>query len=137
ISDIEFSYDIAQTEKEDIYTKNGLRIIPHTGGEMNKNEKIFLYFEIYNLSIDANGDGRYKIDYEIKKRDTEDKRKSIDEKEVITTSVSEMTKQRDTFHWISFDMSALSDGVCEMTIKVTDSISGNSATAIYSFMLGG
>ena len=60
----------------------------------------------------------------------------LDEKEMIATSVNEMTKQKDTFHWISFDMSALTEGLCDMTIKVTDNISRNSSIARYAFMLG-
>ena len=79
MSDIQFSYDISPFDGKDDFTKNRLRIIPHTGGPLNKNDNVYIYFEIYNLLLDSPGDGRYKVEYEILKRDPADEEKQIRE----------------------------------------------------------
>jgi len=150
MSDIEFSYDIRPAAAENEFTKNGLQIIPHTGAVLNKNENIFVYFEIYNLALDSDGNGRYRVEYVIQKRSPDDEGKSkyfnsigkeivntrVREKEMITTSRTETTEQKDTFNWISFDMSGLSEGLYDFTIKITNLVSSESTSSEYIFILG-
>jgi GWxTD domain-containing protein len=159
ISEIEFAYNIEPTTEEDQFTKNGLRIIPHTGAVLDKNENIFIYFEIYNLSLDERSEGRYNIELIIQKRNPEDttKKKFYNEigkeisnktdkffkyfvedfdKESITISRIETVKQKDTFIWFSLDMKALSDGLYDLTIKITDLVLNQSSSSEYAFMLG-
>jgi len=149
ISDIEFSYDITPAKEKDEFTKNGLRIIPHTGEVLNKKENIFIYFELYNLDIDTDGDGQYIIDYIVQKRSPADLKKQkyydnfgneivnkrVGKKEMITTSRIEKTKLNNTFNYLSVDMRGLSDGVYDLTIKVTDLVSKKSASSEYAFVL--
>jgi hypothetical protein len=149
ISDIEFSYDITPAKEKDEFTKNGLRIIPHTGEVLNKKENIFIYFELYNLDIDTDGDGQYIIDYIVQKRSPADLKKQkyydnfgneivnkrVGKKEMITTSRIEKTKLNNTFNYLSVDMRGLSDGVYDLTIKVTDLVSKKYASSEYAFVL--
>ncbi|MCK4966637.1 hypothetical protein KAS50_06380, partial [bacterium] len=149
MSDIEFSYDIQRTNSTDRFTKNKLRIIPHTGGVLDKNENVFVYFEIYNLALDSDGDARYKIDYTIRKRNplnSEKPRyfnslgqeiinKKIKKKEVITTTQTETVRQKDTFNYLLFDMKGLSVGIYDMTINIKDLISGETTSSDYPFYL--
>ncbi len=150
ISDIEFSYDIKPTVQDNEFTKNGLQIIPHTGGILNKDENVFIYFELYNITLDDDGDGRYRIEYIVRKRMTSDKEKekyfNILGKEVInkrsgkeesiTISRIETTKQSDTFNYLTIEMKGLSEGLYDLTIKITDLISQESTESEYPFVLG-
>ncbi len=150
MSDIEFSYDIKPTDEEDEYTKNGLRIIPHTGAILNKDEDVFIYFEVYNLSLDSDGDGRYTIEYIVQKRNPNDEEKekyfndlgkevvnkSARKEESITITRTEITRQRDNFNWLTIEMKGLSEGLYDLTIKITDLVYQESTSSEYSFVLG-
>jgi GWxTD domain-containing protein len=153
LSDLEFSYNIVPSNEKNQFTKNGLFIIPHTGGIIDKDNDIFVYFEIYNLSLDSDGNARYKVDYTVKKRnpDDEKKEKIFDvlgheiknkkdkniEKEIITISATEITKKKDSFSWTSVDMKNLSSGLYDFSIRITDLISNESVFSEYPFILGG
>jgi len=117
---------------------------------LNKNENIFTYFEIYNLALDSDGNGRYRVEYVIQKRSPDDEGKSkyfnsigkeivnkrVREREMITTSRTETTEQKDAFNWVSFDMRGLSEGLYDFTIKITDLVSSESTSSEYVFVLG-
>ena len=150
MSDIEFAYSIDPASVRDKFTKNGLDIIPHTGGVINKEENIFIYFEIYNLVLDTKGDGSYKVEYVVRKRNSRGKgkkkifnvfgrevsNKKAGDKETISSSWVESTKNQDTFSWQSIDMSGLSEGLYDLTIKITDLVAKKSISSGYGFILG-
>ncbi|GAG87124.1 unnamed protein product, partial [marine sediment metagenome] len=82
LSDIQFSDGIKETSQIDQYTKNGLQVIPHISENVHRNLSLYVYYEVYNLKQDEDGDARYRIEYVISRRGVE--------------SVEEITKKDTT-----------------------------------------
>jgi len=149
ISDIQFSFDIQSSSDRDQFTKNGLRIIPHISEFAYKRALLFVYFEIYNLKQNKDGDVRYKVEYIISRKGAE----SIEEitqtdtlkiklpeslgkeKNYIAVSEDRTKKEKDTFDYLSFNLSTLSEGRYFFTVRVLDKESGESAVSKRNFTL--
>lgn len=68
VSDIKLSYDLSQSQADDRFTRNGLRIIPYTHKRLNRGKPVHVYFEIYNLRPDPNNNVSCKVQYIVLKR---------------------------------------------------------------------
>jgi len=149
LSDIEFSDDIQPTTKKDHFTKNGLRVIPHISEIVYKKIPLFVYFEIYNLKQDKNGDARYRIDYIVSRRGVESieeitKRDTLGvklpesltrEKNYIAVSKDYVKNVKDAFEFLSFELSTLAVGSYVFSIRVVDKETGISSVSKRNFTL--
>ena len=149
LSDIEFASNIEPTPTADHFSKNGLRILPHISEIVHKNNSLFIYFEIYNLTKDTDGDTRYRVEYIISRRGAE----SIAEitrsdtlnirledsikrdKNYIAMSDDFVKKDKNTFEWLAFDLKDLAVGQYVFTVKITDKVKGTSAVTKKHFTL--
>ena len=149
ISDIQFSYDIQPSPVKDQFTKNGLKIIPHISEIAYKRALLFVYFEIYNLKQNKDGDVRYTVEYiisrkgvesieEITKTDTLKVKlpESLGKEEnYIAISEDRTKREKDTFDYLSFNLSKLSTGRYFFTVRVLDKENGASAVSKRNFTL--
>jgi len=149
MSDIQFSVDIQPSSVKDQFTKNGLRIIPHVSEFAYKKALLFIYFEIYNLKQNKDGDVRYKVEYIISRKGVE----SIEEitktdtlkiklpeslgkgKNYIAVSEDRTKKEKNTFDYLSFNLSTLSAGRYFFTVRILDKESGASTVSKKNFTL--
>ena len=149
MSDIQFSVDIQPSSVKDQFTKNGLRIIPHVSEFAYKKALLFVYFEIYNLKQNKDGDVRYKVEYIISRKGVE----SIEEitktdtlkiklpeslgkgKNYIAVSEDRTKKEKNTFDYLSFNLSTLSAGRYFFTVRILDKESGASTVSKRNFTL--
>jgi GWxTD domain-containing protein len=65
ISDIQIAHAVAPTSEGGKFVKNGLRITPLPTAAIRPGDKIFFYFEVYNLAKDAGGQTRYRVEYTV------------------------------------------------------------------------
>ena len=65
ISDIQIAHDIRPTTETGKFVKNGLSVTPLPTAAIRPGEKIFVYFEVYNLPKDASGQTRYRVEYAV------------------------------------------------------------------------
>ena len=149
MSDIQFSVDVQSSSVKDQFTKNGLRIIPHVSEFAYKKALLFVYFEIYNLKQNKDGDVRYKVEYIISRKGIE----SIEEitktdtlkiklpeslgkgKNYIAVSEDRTKKEKNTFDYLSFNLSTLSTGRYFFTVRILDKESGASTVSKRNFTL--
>jgi len=62
VSDIEFAQNIHISEEQSIFLKNNLFVLPLPSKKHDLSLPLFVYFEIYNLTLDANKRSRYNIE---------------------------------------------------------------------------
>lgn len=67
LSDIKFSYNITASQGKDVFTRDGLRIIPLTTNRLSLEKPVSVYFEIYNLQSGEQNKVNYKVHYIVQK----------------------------------------------------------------------
>ncbi len=132
ISDIQVASRTAMPPVGEKFIKPGTRteVVPNPIAEVSRQNPLILYYEVYGLTLDADGKSRYSVSYEI--RNKEVKRNifqaigsifSKNEKSMkqTTTRTGESTRSVET---IGFDVSSIVPGNITMEITVRDLISG-------------
>ncbi|MBI2951939.1 hypothetical protein HYY27_07590, partial [bacterium] len=65
ISDIQIAHAVTPAPEGGRFVKNGLRITPLPTAAIRPGDKIFVYFEVYNLARDAAGQTHYRVEYTV------------------------------------------------------------------------
>ncbi len=131
ISDIQLSDKIEVSENPSPH-KGDLYIEPFPFEKVNRNKLLFLYFEIYGLTLSSDGLARYQISYEAEdvrtKQNLWSKIVSLFSKRGVgrVEMTSEYTaKSSTTSEWIGLDIKSLPPGNTKLKVTVTDLISGH------------
>ena len=66
VSDIELARQIAPATQLDRFVKGKLRALPAPSRAFGSDQSVFVYFEVYNLKLDAQGKTRYRVDYTVR-----------------------------------------------------------------------
>ena len=136
LSDIQLASEITEREKPDKFTKNGLQVIPMPARLCKRDDPVFLYYEIYNLTRDAFGATNYAVEYTVRSGKKAgavgrllralkggDKREqvSVGTREQVGTSGTEPS-------YVELDLSQVSPGEVVLTVTVHDRVSGQSVS---------
>lgn len=65
ISDVQIAHAVTPATETGKFVKNGLLVTPLPTAAIRPGERIFIYFEVYNLAHDAAGQTRYRVAYAI------------------------------------------------------------------------
>ena len=106
--------------------RGDLVISPYPFGRLHRETLLFIYLEIYNLLLDAEGQSRYEIEYKVKRQ----KKKGLfarlnpfgkkDESISISDSRFGNSRNEPIFHQLDF--SRLSKGTYDLLVKVSDKL---------------
>ena len=135
LSDIELAGRISPSEVEDKFYKNGLRILPMPSKSFRRDQNIFVYFEIYNLSRGRFGETKYRVEYTLGQQPGKGIGAKIvsglgklvgisKQKGRMTTSFEQTGVSISDFGYVEMDVSALDSGDAAMTVSVVDLNSG-------------
>ncbi len=135
ISDIQFASSISDSNmvKNYKFRKRNISVIPYPFYSMNKNKKIYVYFEVYNLKLDNSSQTEYEVAYLIRNKDKSfsDKlfesitaRNISSDEHTIVSSYPAKGNTRDTNEYIQFDFSTLKTGEYILGIRIQDKVSG-------------
>jgi GWxTD domain-containing protein len=134
MSDIQLSPRIRAAERATRFVKHDLEIMPLPGMSIQKQRPLHVYFEIYNLTANAQGETNYAIEYGVKQGGKagllaaitgtfSDKKKSVTLVEKRTGTSPRQVEQ------IVLDLSALAAGKLELAVTVEDLVAGRQTTA--------
>lgn len=135
----------ARPDQTGRFIRGDLEIIPLPGRNIGSDQPLFIYFEIYNLSLNQFGTTRYRIEYSVSEiRSTVapvlriyqglKNLLGIDRQQAVLSSEFEQSSIRmDTSTYLEIDISEPPAGVYLLTIKVTDMIGGQTASSGLTF----
>ncbi|NOZ60434.1 MAG: GWxTD domain-containing protein [Calditrichaeota bacterium] len=139
VSSLQLSAEIKPKTKNSnkTFVKNDLEVDPYTFKRVMRKTPIYLYFEIYNLKKDEDGNTHYKVVYKIEtiKPERSFWQKTFGavgrifggtKKSSITLSGEHMGDSKDAVEFIAFDLKNLERGEQILRVTVTDLISGES-----------
>jgi hypothetical protein len=128
-----------------LYRKGEVNLVPSLFRQFSPSTPIYVYYEVYNLSLDANGQSRYRIDNVV---EPVQENKSLvartvgrigqllglGERPVSVTSSFESTgNSRTEKLYYSLEMLGREAGRYDLTIRLTDRISGESTSRRVGF----
>ncbi|MBN1999827.1 GWxTD domain-containing protein, partial [candidate division KSB1 bacterium] len=142
LSGIQLARNIRPENGQDRFVKNGLYIVPNPSRSFNKKERIYVYFEIYNLFSGEQDRVEYKIEYQFKllKRLHDNVFSKLAgifrNSKPRTSNIVERTSTTDTsIEYLALDMSRYDAGQYEFEIIVTVPATGDKVTRTTEFEL--
>ena len=129
MSDLQLSSNIKpQSGKpNEAFVKNGLKVVPYTFTRIMRKNPIYLYFEIYNLTLDEQGITNFEVAYSVEtikpQRSFWKKLGSIfsrSKKNIITTSTKRIGDSRDPFEYFALDLKNMENGETDLRVTITD-----------------
>ncbi len=128
ISDLILAYQVEPTTEKSPFVYHNMLIKPSPNGKFKRNELVYWYFELYNLTL-KDGQTQYEIEQTVRPVKTGNvftrlKRLfGIGTKEISVTR-SELGASAVAYQYGAFDFSALPKGKKELIITVKDKNSG-------------
>lgn len=141
LSDIKLAVSIAPADSiHGPFVRNGLEIVPNPARLYQRTDPVHFYYEIYNLARSESGRTAYRVELEVKNRDRPQNlfwrilkgidrlvRRTDNEQSVLMVFENEGNRS-DEYSYTSIDTGATPTGAYEMTVRVTDLHSGQTAT---------
>ncbi len=131
MSDIQLAPRVEPATIRTEFEKNGLAIYPNPRGTFQRQDPIHIYFEIYNLSQDPQGNTLFNIDYDLLKLKGNNKGITnlfgllgTGAKKSVTIHSDRDGQSEFSAEYLAIDVSELDPGEYELTIKVSDTIEG-------------
>jgi GWxTD domain-containing protein len=128
-SDIQLAYFIAPEEKSKVLSKTNMQFIPNPARRFISTDPLYVYFEIYNLTPDEQGQTSFKIKYSAE--DTENKKKGgflglfgAEQMTGISLESARTGTSESTAEFRILDVSQLEVGKKKLVIRVEDNNSG-------------
>ena len=142
-SSLKLAFDISPKPVEsDSRHRNDLRIIPNPMNKFNRNDPVYVYYEVYNLAYNVQGMTDYAVTFVLRQTG---KKKGIvkritgifgsGEKNQVSVESDQFGNSSTAADYISFDMSRAKAGEYELVLKVRDKVSGEEAMAMSEIVL--
>ena len=145
LSDVELAWSIGEPDGRDqMFVKRGLKIMPMSVWAFPKSHPAFLYFEVYNLTLDAFGQTRYRVTYDIRSKDENNKGAQIlsglghllgkeeDERRVRVT-YDQVGDTGDGIAYVELDLASAGLGEQEVLVTVEDLVGNRRVTKTTTF----
>lgn len=142
MSDILLAYDIYPDDGKSQFRKGEFAFIPNPARTYTLSEPIYLYYEVYNLSRDNDGETRFDIEVSLKQVQEkkgglagllpsgEKRKKRVSLRETRTGGVNPTSVD-----YTSIDVSRLQEGEYELAVRITDNIAQKAVRKIVKVKL--
>ncbi len=147
ISDIELAYDIGEKPSNIRFLKEDIWVVPMPSRAYAGSQKVYVYFEIYNLKQNPFGQTRYKVQYLIRynPRAISGILGSVAtglsafikyRKPQVSVSYEQVGTDTRTREYVELDLQKVKRGVNVLEIQITDLVSGEQTSRAVSFQYG-
>ena len=139
ISDLKLATIIAPSGVQGPFVRKGLNITPNPGRLYIRGNPVYVYCEIYNLSLDREKRTAYEIHYEITPLDGNERRgwsarRQRDMQTVMMAFAGEGSSAEDR-EYTSLDTSGLPAGEYILTVRLTDLHAGSTVSKSANFLV--
>ena len=141
-STLKLAFHVAPEEGKDSRHRDDLKIIPNPTKKFNKNEPIYSYYEIYNLTYNAQGKTDFTVNFILKQSGEKGNILrnitgifSSGQKYQISIQSDQTGDSRTVTDYISFDVSRGEKGEYELILEVKDNVTGDVASKVAELIL--
>lgn len=139
ISDLKLATLITPSGVQGPFVRNGLNITPNPGRLYIRENPVYVYYEVYNLSLDREGKTAYEILYEISPRGGSARRgwtgRRQGDMQTVIMAFSGQGYSTEDREYTSLDTSGLPAGEYVLTVTFTDLNAGSSVTRSANFLV--
>ena len=139
ISDLKLATLIMPSGVQGPFVRKGLNITPNPGRLYIRENPVYVYYEVYNLSLDREGKTAYEILYEISPRDGNRRRgwtgRRQGDMQTVMMAFSGEGYSTEDHEYTSLDTSGLPAGEYVLTVTFTDLNAGSSVTRSANFLV--
>jgi len=141
LSTLKLAFDITPATEHFDRHRDALNIVPNPTKSFRREEPIFAYYEIYNLTYDGEGQTHYTVNFTLRKAGKKGLVKRITgvfgsgEKYQVSVESDQTGASRTMTNFISFDMSKAKKGDYVMTLEVKDHVSGEQTSTVSELTL--
>ncbi|MEJ2637773.1 MAG: hypothetical protein P8184_21125, partial [Calditrichia bacterium] len=137
MSDVLLASKIGPARKNDKFARNGLSLSPNIRQEYQKDDTLFLYFEVYNLKSGKQDSRHYTVENSIiQKRDGGFLRSILGKSQQKTTLVNEYAAKADSdFVVQSINLSNLQPGDYLLEISISDDVASRKVSRRTQFTI--
>lgn len=145
ISDLQLSPRIVERAAARHLKPNGVLVVPTVQRHFSRNKPMFVYFELYNLSLDGSGRSKYQVAYTLRSATRGGRLDQLvkmvsflarqEKKESVEMSFLSQGSSDWEQRYVQLDMSNCPPGRAELVVTVTDLIGGRRAEAVAAFVL--
>lgn len=131
MSDLLPAINIEPAATEGVFVRNGLYVQANPGRGFRKANPMYVYFEVYNLTLGSDDQTRYEIRYTLQKH-REKKRKRLFRRSndpVLSLTFERSGTDRMAFEYGSIDMQSVEAGVYDLIVTVRDTHTDATVTA--------
>ncbi len=144
VSNVEIAQYVESTLSKDRYLKpkSNLRVVPNPAAGIVRTKPLWIYYEIYNLTLNNEGKSSYQVSYSIKMSEQNQSFLSSvaglfsSKQDAGTSSIT--TKEGKSIHekeYIAFDVSELPKGVATLEVRIKDMLSGRETMSAINLTL--
>lgn len=135
LSDIELAFVVAPTQLEGQFVKHGLNVVPMSSKAFRRDQNAYVYFEVYNLTRDAFGQSKYRIEYTVRsyREDAAPVRilrglgrllRLVEEDQQVVIAYEQVGDKADERAYVELDLTAAEPGEQLIVVTVTDLLNG-------------
>ncbi len=142
LSDIQIASSVQPAESGNGFIKHQLSVTPYPKKFLHRSVPIYLYYEIYNLSVDSDNRHDYRVEYEARVlRQDRSFFKSLaaifggGKKRGVSTAHTQQGSGREAHEYVALDLGNLPKGDIEISLRVTDARNGQTAQTIRQLAL--
>lgn len=148
LSDIQLSPQIKEGAFDQRHAKpNGILVVPYIGNAIRRTNPIYIYFEIYHLAVNQQGQTRFQISYQVQSVSATETSPLTSAIKFISHMIGKKSEEKigssfesegqSTFQqvYLQIDFAKFPPGSCLLTITVTDLESGASISGMKRLVL--
>jgi len=139
ISDLKLATLITPSGVQGPFVRKGLNITPNPGRLYIRENPVYVYYEVYNLSLDREGKTAYEILYEISPRGGSRRRgwtgRRQGDMQTVMMAFSGQGYSTEDHEYTSLDTSGLPAGEYVLTVTFTDLNAGRDVTRSANFLV--
>ncbi len=129
MSDLLLAVQVEPATKKGRFVRNGMQIIPNPSSAFSREKPFYVYFEVYNLQQDEEGRTDFTVEYSLVSEKKSGGVKRLfgllgGSKNSISISTDRQGREKDSREYVALNTSHLEPGIYRLTVKVTDSRSG-------------
>jgi hypothetical protein len=140
ISDVTVAFDVSPGRPGDPFVKGDLQVAPCPLPVFPRERDLFLYFEIYGLTVSPAGDAYFSLDLLVRPREDAKKSPIQSSKGVLRPGVATSWEGRgrgaSAREYVALETGTIRPGTYDLEVKVTDRVGEAVATRTSAVTLG-
>jgi GWxTD domain-containing protein len=131
VSDLELAGDVRDAVREGKFVKGEVQVVPLPSKTFLKGQPVYVYYEVYNLTRDAFGQTKYRVDYVLKGQDASSVGARIfgglgkllgqaSQTDGVTISYEHLGEVDWESIYVGLDVTSVDKPEVELTVVVTD-----------------